>query len=163
MNNQRISWDIKINGTLLSMPSELHMRVKDGQFELQGALQMDQMNLTKVLKLIDSEMSEKYGTYLNRMTTLFPKQTYFRYRENQCTIWLQGKEQQFAIMWQQKDIAVLYAITVSNKSSEGTIEYYLSLAAKALGIKQMFLSIKKGNSCTLTKLTDLVIGSRKNY
>lgn len=161
MNNQRISWDIKINGTLLSMPSELHMGVKDGQFELQGTLQTDQMNLTEVLRLIDSEVAEKYGTYLSSMTGLFPKQTYFKYRENQCTIWVQEKQQQFAIMWQEKDIAVLYAITVNNKSSEGSLEYYLSLAAKALGIRQMFLSIKKGNSCTLTKLTDLVMGQQE--
>ena len=161
MDNQRISWDIKIDGTLLSMPSELHMGVKDGQFEMQGTLQTDQINLTEVIRLIDEEVAEKYGTHLNSMAELFPKQIYFKYREKQCMVWFRGKQQQFAIMWQEKDIAVLYAITVNNKSSEGSIEYYLSLAVKALGVQDIFLSIKRGNSCTLTKLTDIVLGQKE--
>lgn len=163
MNNQRISWDIKINGTLLSMPSELHMGVQDGQFELQGTLQTNQMNLTKVLGLIDSEVAEKYGTYLSSVTGLFPEQTYFKYRKNQCTIWIGEEESRFAIMWQEKDIAVLYAITVTNNSTKGSIEYYLSLVAKELGMQQMFLLFRKGNACTMDNLTDLVMGQKETF
>ena len=134
MGSQKMSWDVKIGGTLLSMPSELHMGVKDGQFELQGTLQTNQMNLTKLVGSINENVAEKYGTYLNNLTGLFPEQTNFIYGSGKCMLWTNSTRHQFGILWKKKDLVVLYRITVNENMSEENPGYYLFMAAKNLGI-----------------------------
>ena len=122
MGNQKISWDVKIDGTLLSVPSELHMGAKNGQFELQGVLQTGQMKLTEIIENINKKAAEEYGAYLDRLTGLFPAQTGFRYTSGHCVIWMHGKTQQLGILWKKQDFAVLYALTFDGGTAEEGIE-----------------------------------------
>lgn len=163
MGNQKISWDIKIDGTLLSAPSELHMGAKNGQFELQGVLQTSQMKLTKVIESIDKKAAEQYGAYLDRLTGLFPEQTGFRYTSERCVIWLRGNAQRFGILWQKQDFAVLYAITLDEGTAEEGFEKNLALAAKTLGIEKMLLALKKGTACTYSQLSAYVNGGEEEF
>lgn len=161
MNNQKMSYDVNVKGTLLSMPSELHMGMKSGQFVMQGIMQTSQMDLEKIMALIDAEVAEKYGTYLKSFTRGFPKELSFYYEGQQCMIGIRSEDQQWGVMWKDKDIAVLYALESYKTAEKGSIEYHVTMVKNALGIKKLFLYIKKGTSCNTAALTNYVMGCRE--
>lgn len=157
MKNQKMSYDVSTTGTLLSMPTELHMGMKNDQFVMRGSIQTNQMNLEKMIGLIDAELAEKCGTCLQKLTKAFPKELSFYYGGQQCMIGIRGEEQQCGIMWRNKDIAVLYALEKYKNAEKGSLEYYVTMVEQALGIQKMFLYIRKGTSCNTAVLTNYVM------
>ncbi|MCM1184335.1 MAG: hypothetical protein NC337_13270 [Roseburia sp.] len=161
MKENKMSFDISMDGTLLSMPAKFGIGKQGNGVSISGIVQTDKMDLGKALGMIDAELAETAGAYLNTVTARLPERTYFRYRDNQCILWFRGGGTQIGILWEEKNVAVLCAVAQEDGAAEGSVSYYVTSAAQALGIEQMFLFLKKGEACELTQLARTVTGGEK--
>ena len=161
MKANKMSFDISMDGTLLSMPARLGIGKQGTGGFVKGVVQTNKMDLEKVLRMIDAQLAESVGSYLNTVTSCLPEQTYFQYQDNQCILWFRSEGSQLGILWREKSVAVLYAIAQDDRAAAGSVSYYMTKAAQALGIRQMFLFLKKGDACNLPQLAGIVTGKEK--
>lgn len=161
MKENKVSFDIGIDGSVLSMPARLSIGKKGENCAVTGIVQANELNLEKVLRRIDGEAADSAGEYLEAFAGALPGQIYFQYEDGQCMLWFGGAGRQLGIAWQGKNLAVLYAVTQSDKAAPGSMEDYLARAARALGIRQMFLFLKKGEFGAFARLTQAVMGKER--
>lgn len=161
MKENKISFDIGIDGSVLSMPAKLSIGKRGNNCSIKGIVHTNKMDLEKVLRMIDGEAADAVRDYLKSITAGLPQRIYFQYEDKQCMLWFGSGGQQFGIAWREKNLAVLYAVAQNDRAVSGSLEDYLTKAARALGIKQMFLFLKRGEFGALTQLTQTVTGREK--
>lgn len=164
MENQKLSVALCMDGSVLTMPARLTLGYQKGHLLAHGRVQASQMNPEAVIREISKEAAEQFQEPLKTLVdNVLPEELIFHYENEQSMLWVHNDNSNLGIVWTSQGLACLMAIRRNEGAQAGTLEYYLSEAAKLFGIEQIFLYGKKGSVSSPPLLTNAVLGEAEEF
>lgn len=163
MESRKVSVGMYLDGSVLTMPARLAISYREDGLRIDGKVSAAEAHPENVVRQISKEATEQWKEALGKMADIWPKELAFHHESGQNLLWVCTDGSQFGILWTGQVLACLLAVHRKEGASAGTIDYYLSQAAKLFGIEQIFLYGKRGEAASLPLLTKAVLGEAEEF
>lgn len=163
MDNKRLSVELHMEGSVLTMPAKLAMGYRNDSLMVHGTICSSEVHLKEIIAQISEAAASKLGTCLEQMTGSLPRELTFHYENEQSVIWSKAEQSCLGLVWKRDMFACLIRIKTDENAEKGTLDYYIFQVAGLFGIEQIYLYGRRGSEVSLPLLTQTILENDEEF